>query len=61
MLGFLVDNIYAVFGDQVCQQSVVISKDTKCALLLADLYLYSYEAEFDKKLLRDNNQKKTKP
>jgi hypothetical protein len=29
---------------------------TNCAPLLADLFLYSYEAEFVQKLLRDNNK-----
>ena len=57
MLGFLVDNIYVVFGDQVFQQSVGIPMGTNCAPLLADLFLYSYEAEFVQKLLRDNNKK----
>jgi hypothetical protein len=55
--GFLVDNIYVVFGDQVFQQSVGIPMGTNCAPLLADLFLYSYEAEFVQKLLRDNNKK----
>jgi hypothetical protein len=36
MLGFLVDNIYVVFGDQVFQQSVGIPMGTNCAPLLAD-------------------------
>jgi hypothetical protein len=31
MLGFLVDNIYVVFGDQVFQESVVIPLRTNCA------------------------------
>jgi hypothetical protein len=60
MLGFLVDNIYVVFGDQVFQQSVGIPMGTNCAPLLADLFLYSYEAEFVQKLLQDiedNNKK----
>jgi hypothetical protein len=57
MLGFLVDNIYVVFGDQVFQQSVGIPMGTNCVPLLADLFLYSYEAEFVQKLLRDNNKK----
>jgi hypothetical protein len=57
MLGFLVDNIYVVFGDQVFQQSVGIPIGTNCAPLLADLFLYSYEPEFVQKLLRDNNKK----
>ena len=34
-----------------------IPMDTKCAPLLTELFLYSYEAEFVKKLLRDNNKK----
>jgi hypothetical protein len=54
MLSFLVDNIYVVFGDQVFQQSVGIPMGTNCALLLADLFLYSYEAEFVQILLQDN-------
>ena len=52
MLGFLVDNIYVIFGDQ---QTVGIPMGTNCASLLADLFLHSYEAEFVQKLLRDNN------
>jgi hypothetical protein len=56
MLGFLVDNIYVVFGDQVFQQSVGIPMGTNCAPLLADLFLYSYEAKFVQKLLRDNTK-----
>jgi hypothetical protein len=43
MLGFLVDTIYALFGDQVLQKSVGIPMGTNCANLLADLFLYSYE------------------
>jgi hypothetical protein len=57
ILGFLVDNIYVVFGDQVFQQSVYIPMGTNCAPSLADLFLYSYEAEFVQKLLQDNNKK----
>ena len=57
MLGFLGDNIYVVFGDQVFQQTVGIPMGTNCAPLLADLFLHSYEAEFVQKLLRDNNKK----
>jgi hypothetical protein len=40
MLGFLVDNIYVVFGDQAFQQSAGIPMGTNCAPLLADLYLF---------------------
>jgi hypothetical protein len=55
MLGFLVDITYVVFGDQVFQQSVGILMGTNCAPLLPELFLYSYEAEFVQKLLRDKN------
>ena len=58
MLGFLIDNSYVVFGDHVFQQSVGISMGTICAPLLADLFSYSYEAEFVQNLLRDKKTKK---
>jgi hypothetical protein len=38
MLGFLVGNIFVVFGDQVFQQSVGITMGTNCAPILADLF-----------------------
>jgi hypothetical protein len=50
MLGFRVDNVYVVFGDQVFQQSVNIHMGSDCAPLLADLFLHSYETEFVQKL-----------
>jgi hypothetical protein len=53
MLEFLTDNIYVVVGGQVFQQSVGIFMGTNCAPLLVDLFLYSYEAEFIQKLLRE--------
>jgi hypothetical protein len=46
MLGFLVDNIYVFFGDQVFQPSVGIPMDINWT----PLFLYSYEAEFVQKL-----------
>ena len=46
MLEFLVDNIFAVFGGKVYQQIVDIPMGTNCAPLLADIFLYSYEAEY---------------
>jgi hypothetical protein len=52
MLEFLVHNIYVVVAGQVFQQSVGIPMGTNCAPLLADLFLYSNEAEFFQKLLR---------
>ena len=57
MLNFLIDNIFVVFGGMVFQQTIGIPMGTNCAPLLADLFLYSYEAEFVQRLLA-NKQKK---
>ena len=46
MLEFLVDNIFVVFAEKVFQHIVGIRMGTHCAPLLADMFLYSYEAEF---------------
>ena len=51
MLEFLIDNIFVVFAGKVFQQIVGIPMGTSCAPLLADLFLYSYEAEFIQSLL----------
>ena len=51
MLEFLVDNIFVVFAGKVFQQVVGITMGTNCAPLLADIFLYSYEAEFIQSLL----------
>ena len=51
MLEFLVDNIFVVFAAKVFQQIIGIPMGTNCAPLLADLLLYSYEAEFIQALL----------
>jgi hypothetical protein len=56
MLEFLIDNIYVVVGGQVFQQSVGIPMDSNCAPLLADLFLYSYEAEFIQKFLHEKKK-----
>jgi hypothetical protein len=46
MLDFLIDSIFVSFGGALFQQVVGIPMSTNCALLLADLILYSYESEF---------------
>ena len=51
MLEFLVDNIFVVFAGKVFQQTVGIPVGTNCAPLLADILLYSYEADFIQSLL----------
>jgi hypothetical protein len=48
MLELLIGNIFVIFGGRVFQQTVVIPMGTICAPLLADLFLYSYEADFIK-------------
>ena len=51
MLEFLVDNIFVVFAGKVFQQTVGIPMFPNCAPLLADIFLYSYEADFIQSLL----------
>ena len=62
MLEFLIDNIFVLFDGRVFQLRVDIPMGTNCAPL-ADLFIYSYEADFiqglikksDKKLARSSN------
>jgi len=56
MLVFLIDNIFVIFGGRVFQQTVGIPMGTNCAHLLVDLFLYSYEADFIKGLLKKNEK-----
>ena len=51
MLEFLVDNIFVLFAGKVFQQTVGIPMGTNCASLLADIFLYSFEADFVQSLL----------
>ena len=46
MLKFLVDNVFVVFAGKVG-----IPMGTNCALLLADIFMYSCEADFIESLL----------
>ena len=57
MLNFLIDNIFVTFGGRVFQQTVGIPMGTNCAPLLADLFLYYYEADFMQELLRKKDKK----
>ena len=43
--------IFVEFGGRIFQQTSGIPMGTNCAPLLADLFLYSYEAEFVQNLL----------
>ena len=51
MLEFLVENMFVVFAGEVFQQTVGIPMATNCGPLLADIFLYSYEAGFIQSLL----------
>ena len=46
MLEFIVVNIFVVFAGKVFQQIIGIFMGTNCAPLLANIFLYSYDAEF---------------
>ncbi|KAK3089994.1 hypothetical protein FSP39_008300 [Pinctada imbricata] len=56
MLNFLIDNIFVVLGGKVFQQIVGIPMGTNCAPLLADIFLYSYEAEFIQSLVSEGKR-----
>ena len=49
--------MYARFGRQLFRQMVGIPMGTNCALLLDDLFLYSYENEVLDKLIKEANRK----
>jgi hypothetical protein len=46
-----------MFGGRIFQQTVGIPMGTNCASLLADLFLYSYEADFIQGFLNKNENK----
>ena len=52
ILEYLIDNIFVEFGGRIFQQTIGIRMGTNCAPLLVDLFLYSYEVEFVKSLLK---------
>jgi hypothetical protein len=52
MFEFLIDNIFVLFGGRVFQQTIGIPMGTNCAPLLVDLFLYSDEADFIRKMKR---------
>ena len=56
MLEYLIDNIFVEFGGRIFHQTIGIPMGTNCAPLLADLFLYSYEAEFVQSLLQDGKK-----
>ena len=56
MIDFLIVNIIVECGGVIFQQVNGIPMDTNCAPLLADLFLYSHEAEFIQKLTKSGKR-----
>ena len=56
MLDFLIDNIFVECGGVIFEQVIGIPMGTNCAPLLADLFLYSYEAEFIQTLIKSGKR-----
>ena len=57
MFEFLIDNIFAMLSGRGVQHTFSISMGTNCAPLLADLFPFSYEADFIQGLLKKNEKK----
>ena len=57
MIEFLIDTVFVIFSGRVFQQTVGVPMGTNCVPLFADLFLFSYEADFIQRLLRKNEKK----
>ena len=57
MLDFWIDNIFVTFEIRFFPLTVGILMETNCVPLLADLFLYYYEADFMQELLRKKDKK----
>ena len=57
MIEVLIDNIFVQFGGRIFRQVIGIPMGTRCAPLLADLFLYSYENEFLDNLIRSGQKR----
>jgi hypothetical protein len=53
-LDFLLDNLFLCFGQGVYRQCIGIPMGTNCAVYLANFYLFTYEFDFIKHLLKSN-------
>ena len=56
MFEFLIDNIFVECSCVIFQQVIGIPMGTNCTPLLADLFLYPYEAEFIQTLIKSGKQ-----
>ena len=54
LFNYLIDNIYVCVDSSVFKQSVGIPMGTDCAPVVASLFLFAYEYEFMKGLLKDH-------
>ena len=50
---YLLDNIYIRFGSKRYRQNIGFQMGTKCAPLVADLFLFCYERDFMKSLTKE--------
>jgi hypothetical protein len=53
-LYFLLDNLYITVGGSLFKQTIGIPMGTNCAVFLANLYLFTYEFDFMKRLVSAN-------
>jgi len=53
-LDFLLDNLFPCFGHCVYRQCIGIPMGTNCVVCLANFYLFTYEFDFIKCLLKSN-------
>ena len=56
MIEFLIDTIFEQIGGRVLQQAIGTPMGTNCAQLLADLFLYLYQAKFLDWLLKQKRK-----
>jgi hypothetical protein len=54
LLDFLLDNLFLCFGHCAYRQCIGIPMGTNCVVYLANFYLFSYEFDFLKCLLKSN-------
>ncbi len=53
-LDFLLDNLFLCFGQGVYRQCIGIPMGTNCPVYLANFYLFTYEFDFFKRLLKSD-------
>ncbi len=53
-LDFLSENLFLCFGQGVYRQCIGIPMSTNCVVYLANFYLFTYEFDFIKRLLKSN-------